>query len=210
VLAFDLADKYRHIVIIAADGQIGQMMEPAELPPMQEVRKVRPAWAVTGAKGRSHNVIASLHMQPEDEEVYNLSIQKRLGEIREIEQRSVEYFTDDAELLVVGYGTAGRIALSAVEVARENGLKVGLFRPQSLYPFPEERLSQLADQAQACLVVEMNAGQMLEDVRLAVAGQIPVGFYGRMGGMVPMPDEILNEIKTVYHRLFSRAQTWRM
>ncbi|MFN8375572.1 MAG: 3-methyl-2-oxobutanoate dehydrogenase subunit VorB [Anaerolineae bacterium] len=205
VLAFDLADKYRHVVIIAADGQIGQMMEPAELPPMQALRKQRPAWAITGAKGRTHNVITSLHMQADDEEVYNLKIQQRLSDIRDTEQRSVEYFTDDAELLVVGYGTAGRIALSAVETARENGLKVGLFRPQTLYPFPQERLAQLADQVQACLVVEMNAGQMLEDVRLAVAGQVPVGFYGRMGGVVPMPDEILEAVEREYRHMVALA-----
>ncbi|MBE2270540.1 MAG: 3-methyl-2-oxobutanoate dehydrogenase subunit VorB [Anaerolinea sp.] len=210
VLAFDLADQYRHVVVIAADGQIGQMMEAAELPPMQSYPREKPEWALTGAKDRPRRTIASLHMAPEDEEEHNKRIQERLALIRANEQRSSEFATDDALLLVVGYGTAGRIAYSAVEQARREGLRVGLFSPKTLYPFPETRLSELVDQVEGCLVVEMNAGQMLEDVKLTVEGQIPVEFYGRMGGMVPMPDEILNEIKTVYHRLFSRAQTWRM
>jgi 2-oxoglutarate ferredoxin oxidoreductase subunit alpha len=205
VLAFDLAEKYRHMVIIAADGLIGQMMEPATLPPIQPLRAERPSWAVTGAKGRAHNVIASLHMQASDEEQFNLKLQARLKAIRHTEQRAAEYFTDDAELLVIAYGTAGRIAYSAVEAAREKGIRVGLFRPQTLYPFPEERLSELVDSAQACLVVEMNAGQMLEDVRLTVAGQVPVGFYGRMGGVVPMPDEILSAIEDEYRRMVALA-----
>lgn len=195
-LAFELAERYRHIVILAADGQIGQMMEPAELPPMQPVRQTRPEWALTGAAGRKKNVITSLHMQPEDAEAYNLKIQRRLNEIRRAEQRSVEYWTEDADLLVIGYGTAGRIAYSAVEQARAMGLKVGLLRPQTLWPFPEERISELADEIQSCLVVEMNAGQMIEDVRLAISGQVPIEFYGRMGGMIPMPDEILSAIES--------------
>lgn len=200
-LAFDLADQYRHIVIIAADGLIGQMMEPAELPPMQPVKTDRPSWALTGAKDREPNTIASLFMNPEDEEQFNRQIQARLQIIRDSEQRSVEFFTEDCELLVVGYGSAGRVALSAVQTARDNGIKVGLFRPLSLWPFPEKRLSELADQVGGCLVVEMNAGQMLEDVRLATGGHIPINFYGRMGGVIPMPDEILHEIETRYSQL---------
>jgi 2-oxoglutarate ferredoxin oxidoreductase subunit alpha len=198
VLAVDLMQKYRHIVIIAADGQIGQMMEPAELPPMKHIQRERPAWALTGAKGREHNVITSLQMQAEAAEALNLRLQERLRLIQTSEQRYAEYFTENAELLVVGYGTAGRIAYSAVERARERGLKVGLFRPQTLWPFPANRLSELAGLVDGCLVVEMNAGQMLEDVRLAVNGQIPVEFYGRMGGVVPVPDEILNAIERQY------------
>jgi 2-oxoglutarate ferredoxin oxidoreductase subunit alpha len=205
VLAFELAEKYRHMVIIAADGQVGQMAEPAELPPMLPVKKERPAWAVSGAKGRSKNVISSIYLKAEEEEAYNRKIQARLQQIRHEEQRWVEYATDDAELLVIGFGTAGRIALSAVETAREKGLKVGLLRPQTLWPFPEDRISQLADTVQACLVVEMNAGQMLDDVRLAAGGQIPVSFYGRMGGVVPMPDEILDAIETECRLLTVRA-----
>lgn len=205
VIAFDLAEKYRHLVIIAADGQIGQMMEPAELPPMRPVNTTRPAWALTGAKGRRKNIISSIFLKGEEMEAYNIMIQNKLALIREQEQRWVEHYTDDALLLVVGYGTAGRIAYSAVEEARAAGLRVGLLRPQTLYPFPERRISELADNCEACLVVEMNAGQMLEDVRLAVGGQIPVGFFGRMGGIVPTPDEILEAIEESYEKLSERT-----
>ncbi|MFW5696150.1 MAG: 3-methyl-2-oxobutanoate dehydrogenase subunit VorB [Phototrophicaceae bacterium] len=194
VEAFDLAEKYRHLVVVAADGQIGQMMEPAELPPMQPTRKEVPEWALTGADGRPPNIVTSLNLKAEDEEAYNLMIQDRLAVIRENEQRSTEFATEDADLLVIGFGTAGRIAYSAVEAARAQGLRVGLFRPQTLYPFPEKRLSALVAKVRSILVVEMNAGQMLEDVRLVVEGRVPVAFYGRMGGAVPMPDEILAAI----------------
>jgi 2-oxoglutarate ferredoxin oxidoreductase subunit alpha len=201
VLAFDLADKYRHIVLIVADGNVGQMMEPAEMPPMSPLKREPPDWALTGAKGRPKRLISSIYLKGEEEEAYNLKIQERLKQIKQNEQRWIEYATEDASLLVIGYGTAGRIAYSAVEAAREKGLKVGLLRPLTLWPFPEDRVSELADNVDGCLVVEMNAGQMLEDVRLAVGGQIPVSFYGRMGGIIPMPDEILEAIEEAYQRL---------
>lgn len=203
-LAFELADKYRHLVIMALDGQVGQMMEPAELPPMQPVRTERPPWALTGAKGRPKNIISSIYLVAEEMESYNVMIQTKLAAIRAAEQRWVEYFTDDTVLLVVGYGTAGRIAYTAVEAAREQGMRVGLLRPQTLYPFPEHRISELADVVEGVLVVEMNAGQMLDDVRLAVGGQVPVSFFGRMGGVVPMPDEIFDAIKDTYEKLALR------
>jgi len=202
-LAFDLMDKYRHIVMIAADGQIGQMMEPAELPPMRPVRSERPAWALTGAKGRKQNVISSIRLHAGDAETLNLQLQERLDLIKASEQRSAEYFTEDAELLVIGFGTAGRIAYSAVEVAREQGMKVGLFRPQTLWPFPEQRLTQLADRVRACLVIEMNAGQMIDDVRLVVQGRVPIEFYGRMGGTVPMPDELFDVVQRTYQHMLA-------
>jgi 2-oxoglutarate/2-oxoacid ferredoxin oxidoreductase subunit alpha len=205
VLAFDLADKYRHLVFVVADGQIGQMMEPAELPPMQEVRKERPEWATIGAKGRKKNIVTSLHLGGPPLEAHNIMIQKRLDVIRANEQRSVEFFTDDAEMLVTGFGTAGRIAYTAVEMAREKGMKVGLFRPQTIWPFPEDRLSELADEVRSCLVVEMNAGQMVEDVRLAINGRIPVEFYGRMGGVLPVPEEILEVIEKQYEQIATPA-----
>jgi 2-oxoglutarate ferredoxin oxidoreductase subunit alpha len=197
-LAFDLAEKYRHLVLVVADGQIGQMMEPAELPPMQPSRDDPPEWALTGAKGRDRNVITSIFLKGEEMEAYNVVVQKRLEVIRSQEQRWVEFWTEDADLLVLGFGTAGRIAYSAVEAAREQGLKVGFLRPQTLYPFPTERIAELSRQVKTGLVVEMNAGQMLEDVRLAVNGTIPVEFYGRMGGVVPMPGEILAAIQEAY------------
>ncbi|MFN7208862.1 MAG: 3-methyl-2-oxobutanoate dehydrogenase subunit VorB [Aggregatilineales bacterium] len=195
VLAFDLADQYRHLVILAADGLIGQMMEPAELPPMRDLPTERPAYALTGAKGRPPRRIASFYLQAEAEEAYNLQIQARLARIRQNEQRSAEYFTDDAQFLVVGYGSVGRIALSAVRQLRAAGVSVGLFRPITLYPFPEARLRALAERVAGILVVEMNAGQMLEDVRLAVLERAPVHCYGRMGGAVPMPEEIVGALR---------------
>jgi 2-oxoglutarate ferredoxin oxidoreductase subunit alpha len=206
-LAFDLAEKYRHLVLIAADGQIGQMMEPAELPPMRPLRQSTPDWAVTGAKGREKRSISSIYLKAEEMEAYNKLILERLAVIQAEEQRWVEHETEDALLLVVGYGTAGRIAYTAVEAAREKGMRVGLLRPQTLYPFPADRISQLADEVEGCLVVEMNAGQMVDDVRLAVGGQIPVDFFGRMGGVVPMPDEILAAIEESYAKLVTRELT---
>jgi 2-oxoglutarate ferredoxin oxidoreductase subunit alpha len=205
VSAFDLAEKYRHVVIVAADGQVGQMMEPAELPPMREYPAKRPPWALTGAKDRKPNVVTSIYLQGEEMEAYNLKIQTKLEVIQRNEQRWLEYATRDIDLLVVGYGTAGRIAYSAVEMARERGMHVGLLRPQTLWPFPERRLSELADEVEGILVVEMNAGQMIEDVRLAAGGQVPVSFFGRMGGVVPMPDEILEAIEKYYKRLTVRV-----
>jgi 2-oxoglutarate/2-oxoacid ferredoxin oxidoreductase subunit alpha len=197
VLAFDLADTYRHIVVILADGLIGQMMEPAVLPPMREVRSTPPEWAVTGAKGRPPNTISSLQMDAENLEIANRRIQERLEIIRKQEQRSVEVFTDDEELdvLVIAFGSAGRIAQTAVGRLRSGGARVGLLRPLTLWPFPTNRLMSLVAKVRSILVVEMNAGQMLEDVRLCVGGSVPVAFYGRMGGVVPMPEEIEMEVE---------------
>ncbi len=206
VLAFDLAEQYRHLVMVVADGQIGQMMEPAELPSMREVQTVGPDWALTGARGRPKRLISSIYMLGEEGEAFNRQVQARLQLIKSREQRCFEYQTEDAELLVIGYGTAGRIAYTAVEAARAAGLKVGLLRPQTLWPFPEERISTLSDSIRACLVVEMNAGQMIDDVRLAIGGQVPVDFYGRMGGVVPMPDDILAAIEETYARMTVRVR----
>jgi len=205
VLAFDLADEYKHMVLIVIDGQIGQMMEPAELPPLRPVNKTRPTWGLTGAADRDKNVITSLYLNPEAEEAFNLRLQTKLLQIKSAEQRSTEWATEDAELLVVGFGTAGRIAYTAVEAARASGMKVGLLRPQSLWPFPDDRLRELARRPnlRGILVVEMNAGQMIDDVRLALPGDtdIPVSFYGRMGGIVPLPDEILEAITAQYENI---------
>ncbi|MBI4772009.1 MAG: 3-methyl-2-oxobutanoate dehydrogenase subunit VorB [Chloroflexi bacterium] len=212
VLAFDLADKYRWPVVVLADGNIGQMMEPAELPPMRPLPAKgapRPAWALTGVgarpDGARHNVITSIYMDPEVEEEHNRKLQARLDAIRLAEVRYAEYHLEGARLVVVGFGTAGRVAQSAVRTARAEGIPVGLLRPISLFPFPEGRLSRLADETRAFLVVEMNAGQMVEDVRLAVSGQAPVRFYGRMGGVVPMPEEILAGIRDLDRGLERRA-----
>ncbi|HLF27774.1 MAG TPA: 3-methyl-2-oxobutanoate dehydrogenase subunit VorB [Anaerolineae bacterium] len=194
VEAFDLAEKYRHIAIVLLDGNIGQLMEPAELPPLQRLDAQRPEWALTGAVDRPHNVISSIHLLPEELEAFNQKLQAKIERIRAEEVRYREYMLDDANVIVVAYGTAGRVAQTAVKMARQQGIPVGLLRPITLFPFPEDRISQLADEARGFLVVEMSAGQMLDDVRLAVAGQAPVRFLGRMGGMVPMPEEVLAAI----------------
>ncbi len=199
MLAFDLAEKYRSITVVLADGSIGQMMEPAELPPMRPVKKERPDWAVTGALGRPARALSSIYINPEDEEVTNHRLLRRRYEIKSREVRYKEYFLDDAEIVVVGFGTAGRVALSAVRSARAEGLKVGLFRPVTLSPYPSDELHELSRRVKSLLVVEMNSGQMLDDVSLAVQGAVPVEFYGRLGGMVPFPDEILNEIHRMAH-----------
>lgn len=197
VLAFDLADKYRTIAMIVADGSIGQMMEPAEMPPMRPVRppEQRPAWALTGAKGRDPNIITSLYLGAENLEKVNLRLQAKLKEIAANEVRWKEYSTEDAELLVVAYGTVGRVCQTVVREARRAGMKVGLLRPITLWPFPSARIAELAERVRGILTVEMNAGQMVEDVRLAVEGRCPVRFYGRMGGVIPLPDEILPQLE---------------
>jgi 2-oxoglutarate ferredoxin oxidoreductase subunit alpha len=195
VLAFDLAEKYRAIAVVMADGSIGQMMEPAELPEMCPLKKTRPDWAVSGAMDRERRFLTSIYLEPDDEEVTNYRLTKRWYEIGDNEVRFREYYLEDADFVVVGFGTAGRVALSAVRAARAEGLKVGLLRPITLNPFPFLQVEKLAQNAQGILVVEMNSGQMLDDVRLAMQNQCPVEFYGRMGGVVPFPDEILGEIR---------------
>jgi len=200
VLAFDLAEKYRWIVIILADGSLGQMMEPAEMPPMRPVRPIseRASWALTGAKGRAPNLVSSIYIDPALEEKFNYKLVAKMQQIEAEEIRLREIATEDAEIGVVAFGTAGRIAQSAVKAAREEGIKAGLLRPISLYPYPYEAVRQLSKHVRSLLVVEMNRGQMLDDVRLAVEGRVPVNFYGRMGGMVPMPDEVLEAIRKVH------------
>ncbi|TET32432.1 MAG: 3-methyl-2-oxobutanoate dehydrogenase subunit VorB [Anaerolineales bacterium] len=195
--AFDIAEKYRAIVVVLADGSIGQMMEPAELPPMQEVRKRedRPEWSLTGAKDRDPRVITSIYIDPAEEEVFNLQLVEKQKEIEANEVRFSSLLLEDAEIAVVAYGTAGRIAQSSVKQARDEGIKVGLLRPISLYPFPYDEIGKVVDQVKRILVVEMSGGQMLDDVRLAVNGKVPVDFYGRMGGMVPLPDEVFEQIQ---------------
>ena len=198
-----MAEKYRMVVVILADGSLGQMMEPAELPPMRPLRKSedRPEWAITGAKDRDPQVITSIYIDPVEEEKINLKLMRKY---REIEKNEVRYRmgdTDDADIVVVAFGTAGRIAQSAVKMARQEGIKVGLFRPISLYPYPYAEIREMIQDKKAILVVEMNGGQMLEDVKLAVQDRLPISFYGRMGGMVPLPDEIFDEIRKIQQNL---------
>lgn len=198
VLSFDLAEKYRMITMLILDGSVGQMMEPVEMPEMKPVQRKDFDWATNGKMGkRDRRILSSIYLNPLDQEQTNFRLLKRWKEVQANEIRHKEYFLDDAEIVVVGFGTAGRVALSAVREARAQGIKVGLLRPITVSPFPFEALNQLTGQARAFLVTEMNTGQMLDDVRLAVRGRVPVEFYGRTGGVVPFPDEILNEIKRV-------------
>ncbi|PKO14925.1 MAG: 3-methyl-2-oxobutanoate dehydrogenase subunit VorB [Chloroflexi bacterium HGW-Chloroflexi-10] len=193
--AFDLAEKYRNLVIIMVDGSLGQMMEPAELPEMKPVIMRTPEWAVYGSEGRERRFLSSIYLDPPAEEITNFRLERRWQEIKANEVQYKEYYLDDAEYAVIGFGTSGRIALSAVRAARAKGIPVGLLRPVSLAPFPEKAVEELSKKVKGMLVVEMNAGQMLEDIIKYSQGRIPVEFYGRMGGMVPMPEEIEAEIQ---------------
>lgn len=204
VLAFDLADKYRTLVFVLADGAIGQMMEPAELPPMTKIREKRPSWALTGAKDRQRNINTSIRMDAESLEEFNIRLQEKLSRIQDNEVRSESLYLEDAQLVIVAFGTAARVAKSAIKTLRAEGLPVGLFRPITLWPFPEQELARVTGRkvkgkpvTRALLVVEMNAGQMLHDVRAAVGIDIPVKFLGRMGGIIPMPDEVQERARTL-------------
>ncbi|MBQ9559971.1 MAG: 3-methyl-2-oxobutanoate dehydrogenase subunit VorB [Bacteroidaceae bacterium] len=199
-LSFELAFKYRTPVIMLSDGVIGQMMEKVVLPPFKprrtddEVRQQCP-WAATGMRGRKKNIMTSLELEPTAMEEHNLHLQRKYQEIREKEVRCEELQTEDAEYLIVAFGSASRIAQKAIEQCREKGIRVGMLRPITLWPFPTGKLQGLAQKVKGILCVEINAGQMVEDVRLAVNGSVPVCHYGRMGGIVPAPDEIVNEIE---------------
>ncbi len=207
VLSFDLAEKYRTLVFLVLDGAIGQMMEPAELPPMQELQKERPSWALSSQEKRrtngempQKNVITSIHLGAEALHNFNVHLQKKLAKIEANEVRYYEHDMEDAEVAIVAFGTAGRVAETAVKTLRAEGVPVGLHRPITLWPFPEERLQALATRVKSFLVVEMNAGQMLHDVREAVGRDIPVEFLGRMGGLIPYPTEIEAEIHAIWQR----------
>jgi 2-oxoglutarate/2-oxoacid ferredoxin oxidoreductase subunit alpha len=194
LLSFDLAEKYRSLAFVLADGNIGQMMEPAELPPMQPLRRPFPEYATRGDEGRDRRLLTSIYLKPELEEAVNLRLLERWNVIQANEVRYKEYYLDDADIVVIGFGTAGRVSFSAVRAARAEGIKVGLLRPISLSPFPYEQVTELAKTASSFLVVEMNTGQMLEDIRRVASSLTPIKFYARLGGIVPFPDEILGEI----------------
>ena len=192
--AFDLADKYRQPVTVIADGLIGQIMEPVELPELKTPVRAEHDWALTGAKGRKKNIITSLFLGAQNLERENLKLQEIIEEIKANEVRYAEYEMEGAEIVVVAYGTAGRIAQTAVKQARAEGIPVGLFRPISMFPFPYERMNEVAETAREILVVELSAGQMIEDVRLATNCRRPISFFGKMGGIVPLPEDIYEEI----------------
>ncbi|SFL81200.1 3-methyl-2-oxobutanoate dehydrogenase subunit VorB [Candidatus Frackibacter sp. WG13] len=195
--AFDIADRYRNPVMVIGDGIIGQMMEPVEFKDIGADDLPEKDWITDGAKGREKNVINSLHLQPEDLEEHNWKLDRKYKEIKKNEVKYETENMEDAEIAIVAYGTTARIAKTAIKEARAEGIKVGLIRPITLFPFPEEVINQAADQVDSFLTVEMSTGQMVEDVRLAVNGKKPVEFYGRTGGMIPSPAEIVEQLKEV-------------
>ncbi len=196
-LGFGLAFKYRNPVMILSDGAIGQMMEKVWLSPFQERSKTVPEWATTGKPStRERNIITSLDLDPAAQERFNQKLIAKYNEIREKEVRYEEFQCDDAEYLIVAYGTSARVCQKSVQLARKEGYRVGLLRPITLFPFPSKRISELSGKAKIILSVEMSAGQMVEDVLLAVNGRTPVYHFGRMGGMVPTPEEVVEFLKS--------------
>ena len=200
-LAFELAFKYRNPAMILSDGVIGQMMEKVVLPPYkprrteEEIRRECP-WATIGrTRDRQPNILTSLELKPEAMEKHNLHLQEKYRKIEETEVRYETHDCDEAEYLVVAFGSAARIAQKAIEIAHEEGIKVGLFRPITLWPFPKKEINSMAKGKKGVLVVEINAGQMVDDVRLAVNGEEKVEYFGRLGGIVPEPDEIVEALK---------------
>jgi 2-oxoglutarate ferredoxin oxidoreductase subunit alpha len=195
--AFDLADKYTNPVLVLADGLIGQMMEPVAFrehaPAAQEK-----SWACTGCAGRSPNIVNSLYLDPNELEDHNHRIFEKYARMERDEVRVEHHLMDDADFCLAAYGTTARICKTAISALRAQGYKVGLIRPITLYPFPFASFRALPDTTRCILDVEMSMGQMVDDVRLAIGPRLPVRFYGRVGGVVPTPDEIVDEVKRLY------------
>jgi len=201
-LSFELAFKYRNPAMILSDGAIGQMMEKVYLPEQkerlsnEEIEKRYGSWASIGKRpNRERNIITSLALQSEVQEKHNFKLQAKYKQIEESEVRYEELDCEDAEYLLVAYGTSARICQKVVKLGREKGIKIGLLRPITLWPFPSKPINKLANQVKGILSVEMSAGQMIEDVKLAVEGKVKVMHYGRFGGMIPAPDEVLNALE---------------
>lgn len=196
-LSFELAFKYRNPVMMLSDGAIGQMMEKVWLSPQKERSKTFPEWATTGKPPtRKRNIITSLDLDPNAQERFNQKLIDKYNVIREKEVRLEEFQCDDAEYLFVAYGTSARVCQKAVQLCRAAGIKVGLLRPITLFPFPSKRINELAGKMKLILSVEMSAGQMVEDVLLSVSGKVPVYHFGRMGGIVTAPDEVVEFLKS--------------
>jgi len=202
--AFHMADHYRNPVMILGDGMMGQMMEPVELPdPIDPASLPKREWVLDGAHGRPSRIIRSLWLDPNLEEELNWRLVRKYEVISKEIADQEEYLVDDAELIIAAYGTAARIAKGGVHRVREMGLKVGLFRPKTLWPFPSEALARLARKVDHIVVFEMSTGQMVEDVRLAAEGRCEVSFYGRPGGVVSTPEEVARVLSSTYHRMES-------
>jgi 2-oxoglutarate/2-oxoacid ferredoxin oxidoreductase subunit alpha len=198
-LSFELAFKYRNPVMMLSDGAIGQMMEKVYLSPQKERSKIVPDWATTGKPStRERNIITSLDLDSNGQERFNQKLVAKYNEIRENEVRYEEFQCEDAEYLLVAYGTSARVCQKSVQIAREHGIKVGLLRPITLFPFPSKRINELATRVKGILSVEMSAGQMVEDVLLSVNGKVPVYHFGRMGGIVTTPEEVVENLKSKF------------
>jgi len=193
ILAFDLADQYRNPAVLLADGFIGQMMEPVELEDRQIQLPAKP-WAVEGTKDTRRNLVTSIYLEPDQLEEHQRRMEAKYLRVQNQESRHELYEADDAEVLLVGYGIVSRVLRSTVEEARREGMRVGLFRPITLWPFPSKALVKVTTRVQKVVVVELSNGQMVEDVRLALNGRVPVEFYGRVGDNVPSVEEIHAEL----------------
>jgi 2-oxoisovalerate ferredoxin oxidoreductase alpha subunit len=199
ITAFDLAFKYRNPAIVLTDGFIGQMMEPIEFPEPQ-IDLPRQEWALYGDLESKHNLISSIYLDPDVLENHNQKLQKKYQSIGEKEVRYEEYYLDDAKFIIFGYGIVSRMLRSAVEQLRKEGLKVGMLRPITLFPFPKKQVKELADRGSAFLVCEMSNGQLIDDVRLSSEMIVPIYFYSRMGGNVPTTEEIVAQAKIYYQK----------
>ena len=195
--AFEIAERYRTPTMLLTDGVMGQAMEPV-IPIYRTPERTAGGWELTGADGRIPRVVRSIHLQPEAMEGHNRHLQAKYRTIEECEVRWAGERLEDAEIAIVAYGTSARVARTAIERARESGLAAGLFRPITLWPFPSRALASLADRVRAILVVEMSAGQLVEDVRLAVGDRTPVHFHGRTGGIVPTPGEVVEALRRAW------------
>jgi 2-oxoglutarate ferredoxin oxidoreductase subunit alpha len=195
---FDLADLYRTPVMILGDGMIGQMMEPVEFRYQPRADLPEKDWATRGkGKGKQRNVINSLYLQAEELEKHNHKLQAKYAKIRENEKKVEEYNVEGADLVITAYGTTSRIAKTAIAKLEKEGYKVGMIRPISLYPFPNEAYEKIGDDCKGVLTVEMSTGQMIDDVKISLQGRIPTYFHGRSGGMVPEPEEIVEKVKEI-------------
>lgn len=202
-LGFDLAFKYRNPALILADGVIGQMMEKVELAPQrprwtdEEIQQISGDWAVTGKKNRNRHIVTSVDLDPLSHERFNHKLQAKYAEMRKNEVRYEEIMCEDAEYLIVAYGISSRISQKAIEILRAEGVKVGLLRPITLFPFPQKQIAERALQLKGILCVESSAGQMIEDVRLAVGNQMKVAHFGRLGGVIHTPNEVVDAMKNL-------------
>ena len=192
-LAFELADKYRNPAVVMADGFVGQMMEPLDLEYREIVAPLKP-WAVRGSADTRKNLVTSIYLEPDDLEAHQRRMEAKYMRCQQAEARHELYETSDADVLLVGFGIVSRVLRSTVEEARREGLKVGLFRPITAWPFPSQALVQAASRVQKVIVVELSNGQLVEDVRLTLNGKVPVEFYGRVGGNVPSVEEVHAEL----------------